>query len=240
MNCQSIKLPEKSWLLYNVMLESGVQYVYSTEGAFAAQYPGKPLWLYASDDLDAKKLSLFFEKIDSTTGLITSKRVADICPWPVKASFELAAFYLPDHMTYSPKGRLVFPTSSDIPIISKWMKDFYRQALDKDFIYEENTVKAFIDNKKILCLEINGATIAAMGMLIPLPSYGLCRLNLIYTSPALRGRGFGKDMVAAIAMQAQAYGQLPVLYARTNNKAAMGLYNSLGFVEAGRLIELRF
>jgi len=93
---------------------------------------------------------------------------------------------------------------------------------------------ALISAKKIYCLQNY-----AMGMIVPL-SHGMSRLNLIYTAPQYRGQGYGKEIVRALAKRVQDEGLMPVLYARVANKAAMATYQSLGFVEAGRLTEMRF
>ena len=334
MNYQLTKLPEKSWILYNVMLEGGAQRIYSAGGIYAVQYPGKPLWMYAEDGRGS--LRFFYEnifgglngfngldgldgnagnagnagsvgnarnagnarKVGKISGLITDKESAAACLWPAVAKWELAALYLPsstaydprahnpgaydprahgpraydsrahdsraydpraydpraydsrahepraydprahDSTAYNPRGKLVFPSESDTHTVAEWVKNFYQEALDAE-LGEKNAVKALIDGKKIHCLEAEGRNIVAMGMLIPLP-HRLCRLNLIYVPPHQRGRGFGKDITSALAHKAQQLNQMPVLYVRTENKAAMNIYQSLGFIEAGRLMELKF
>ena len=67
-----------------------------------------------------------------------------------------------------------------------------------------------------------------------------CRLNLIYTPPEFRGKGYGKKIVAALVSKARESSQIPVLYTAAENFAANNLYLSLGFKEAGRLTEVRF
>lgn len=245
MNCLSIRLPEKSWILYNVMLEPGAQYIYEAPGVFAVQYLGKPLWLYAEDGVSGDDLRIFLNRISGAPGLVASKYAADLCPWPYVKAWELAAFYLPGPFAYNftaSASRLVFPAESDIPVISEWIRDFYKEALDTDIQDAVGTARALITSGNLYCLELLGTEtsepegIVAMGMLIPLP-HNLCRLNLIYTP--YRAKGFGKAITAAIVQQAQNRGQRPVLYARVDNDAAMATYRSLGFIEAGRLTELR-
>ena len=257
MNFPSTVLPEKSWslskqILYSVMYESGASFVCGAPDGkvFAVQYPGKPLWLYADENWGKENLLIFFDYIAKTLfdknskiqtdGLITSKWAADICPWPAKASWELAAFYLPKPLPHiSMQGySLTYPKKTDIPILSEWIKDFYLTALDTA-IENEYIAKAIINSRNFYCLKFDNEDLAAMGMLVPLP-YGMCRLNLIYTPPGLRNKGLGKKITAAISYEAQKRGSLPCLYARVDNEPACALYRSLGFVEAGRLMELRF
>ena len=242
MNCQLNKLPGKSWLLYNVMLESGARQIFSGPGLYALQYPGKPLWLYAEDSCKPEHLMDFYNSIkneaNDITGLVAADWATEICPWTPVDVWELAAFYMPDAAAYTHRGQLIYPAAADIPEVTTWIMDFYIEALGTEFDGEE-AARALIAGKKIYCLEIEDGLVVAMGMLIPI-FCGLCRLNLIYVPPHMRGRGFGKDVAAACASKAFEQNQTPVLYARTDNAAAMGLYKSLGFVEAGRLIELKF
>ncbi|MCL2457209.1 MAG: GNAT family N-acetyltransferase, partial [Defluviitaleaceae bacterium] len=78
----------------------------------------------------------------------------------------------------------------------------------------------------------------AMGMLAGAGE--TARLNLIYVPPEFRGKGYGKQIVAALAAKARENAQIPVLYTACENFAANKLYLSLGFKEAGRLTEVRF
>ena len=241
-------------IIYNVMYERGAQYVLRSESAIAAQYPGKPLWLYAEEGWGADNLRAFFhaclqKKLD-LSGLVSSKWAHEICLAglaglagnPLSASWEVAAFYLAQAIEYRPKGRLVFPSISDVPTLSEWIGTFYQEALSSEFKPKDRTIEALVAGKKLYCLEHEGIGLCAMGMRVPLESddYKMGRLNMIYTPAKYRGMGFGKDITAAIAMQVQSQKRLPVLYARLNNKVAINLYRQLGFAEAGRLVEARF
>jgi len=233
-------------VLYNVMFEEGVRFVLKSndEGAIALQYPGKPLWLYVNDHWGAENLQAFFntclQKIDGITGLVAPKWAAQICPWPTTFSWELTALFLPTRITHVPKGRLVFPDLGDLPMISEWIEDFYFDVLAKPFPEGDKTAEALILSNKLYILAAEGLGKVAMGMIIPIPNHGMSRINLIYTPHIYRGRGFGRDITAAISIKLQEMGQLPVLYVRTENVTAMQMYRSLGFAEAGQLVELRF
>ena len=232
-------------ILYNVMYERGAQFILRSENAIAAQYPGKPLWLYADENWPAENLRVFFnaclQKKNDIKGLVSSKYAVELCLKDVSAAWEVAAFYLPQPLAYLPRGCLIFPSSKDVPMLSGWVKAFYREALDSDFPDTE-IIEALVSAKKLYCLNVAGCGLCAMGMQISVDSdtYKMGRLNMIYTPPRYRGQGFGKDVAAAIAIIIQSQGRLPVLYARVKNITAMNLYRSLGFIEAGRLVEVRF
>jgi len=235
-------------VIYNVMYEQGAQFLLRTEGAMAAQYPGKPLWLYADEGFGADNLRVFFSeclvKEPDLLGLVAPVWAAEVCVsnFSVVDSWEIAAFYLPQLVNHTNQLNLTAPSERDYTTIAAWMKEFYREALSADYAPEERSVAALVANGRLYCLEAPVTGICAMGMRIPVQgeSYKMGRLNMIYTPPYLRGMGYGKDITAAISALIQSEGRLPVLYARLENENAVRLYRSLGFEEAGRLIEYRF
>ncbi|MCL2400345.1 MAG: GNAT family N-acetyltransferase [Defluviitaleaceae bacterium] len=244
-------------ILYNLLYEDGMEFAVCMpdSGAIAIQYHSKPLWMYAKDNLEESKLQDFFnnciskfkDKNKQISGIVAPFKMSKFFEeiygkkYPVIDRWELAAFFLPKPTGYVPQGQLALFDFDDVTMVSEWIIDFYREALKTAFNKNEGvkTAIALIGGKKLFGLKVNDLGIVAMGMINPL-SYGMSRLNLIYTSPIYRGRGFGKDITAILAGKLQAEGSLPVLYARVKNTAAMSLYQSLGFIEAGRLIELRF
>ena len=250
LNYQLTKLPERLWslhdqVLYNVMYEAGGQYsIIAEDGeSFAIQYAGKPLWMHIRDQKEKDSLRAFFENcrgaclLNRVTGAVMPAWAAAQWPWAIDDAWEIAALYLPTRTHHIPRGHLIFPTHEDIPVLSTWVSEFHREALLHTVSDASSITKALISGKKLYCLQQE--TITAMGMLIHLP-HKMCRLNLIYTPPAYRGRGYGKDITAALCNLTHEWQHIPVLYARTKNIAAMNLYRSLGFIEAGRLTELRF
>ena len=264
------------------MCEEGAKFIYGAEdgGATAALYPGKPLWMYVRDGWHVENLRNFFTDCARSisydvanaangglNGLITKTWVAEICrgicPNPVVDSWETASLYLDKFIYYRDThkqlhlaSRLVFPNMQDVPVISGWIKEFYREALSIDLSGEakgdvsvefgaepemkpeKKIAKALIGKKMLYCLEVGGIDLTAMAMSVPVSEMG--RLNLIYTPPCYRGQGYGREITASLAARLQKGGKLPVLYVRVKNKAAMKLYQSLGFLEAGRLTELKF
>ncbi|MCL2015577.1 MAG: GNAT family N-acetyltransferase [Defluviitaleaceae bacterium] len=288
MNCQSKKLPIKSWNLYNQILYNAMYDSNPTKSlaygnkAIAKFYIGRPLWLYISDDFsldDTRKFihecqNLHSLNLAEMSGVITSHRAAQICQefMPAAASWELTAMCIKQKPTHNPHNKLVVPTAENLPTISRWLKSFYQEGLLQNILEENssNMAKALIKGKKLYCLtpkipettpktisvektaqnttiqtkiqtKIKAETkeIKAMIMQTPLPNK-ISRLNLIYVPPESRGNGFAKDIISLLVNNLQQQGNLPVLYVRTANVPAVRLYESLGFVEVGKLTELRF
>jgi len=125
------------------------------------------------------------------------------------------------------KGEIRPATSQDMELIKKWIKNFYKEALktqppnlDRPPHETEEYVQLY------LWWHENQPT--AMGMI------NKNRLNLIYTPPPLRNKGYGRAITAALARLVQEKGQTPVLHTKSNNTAAIGLYTSLGFTVQNR------
>ncbi|MCL1986783.1 MAG: GNAT family N-acetyltransferase [Firmicutes bacterium] len=259
MNYQSTESPAKLWnlsnqILYNAMYDANpTKFLAHSSKAIAKFYKGRPLWLYISDDFSTKNIRNFIQNCQNVhslhltemSGIITSQRAAQVCLefMPTAKYWDIVAMYLPTVISDSnSQNRLVLPTLSHLPIICSWIKNFYKDALLQSLPTQncERLATALIKGKKIYCLQTPQLTaLQAMGMQTPLPN-AINRLNLIYVPPESRNKGFAKDIVTLIVNRLQKQGQMPVLYARVDNAPAMQLYKSLGFVEVGRLTELRF
>ena len=198
-------------------------------------------------------------------GIVSAKDVAMVCGelyaqenGLTLATRELIAYYLPresvlpDEETGAPQGKaLLYPapsgelrqaSPSDWQTIIKWIYAFYAETLraapptaepkrpdEKKPPSPVGKVEMYVwwDTRPV-----------AMGMLTG--TGDTCRLNLIFTPPRLRGKGYGRAIVAALSAHIRKNNQLPVLYTTADNIAANNLYTSMGFREAGRLTEVRF
>lgn len=58
---------------------------------------------------------------------------------------------------------------------------------------------------------------------------GFVEVSGVCTHPDFRGRGFARHLSAVVASAIQARGETPFLHAWKNNRAAIALYESLGF-----------
>lgn len=63
-------------------------------------------------------------------------------------------------------------------------------------------------------------------------------INMVYTRPASRGKGYAAALAAHLSCLILAAGKLPVLYADLANPAANKAYRSVGFLPAGRVDEV--
>jgi len=233
-------------ILYNLLFEKTANSLLfkSKDGcAILSRNPGKPICLYVKEGSDIESVRCFLWRqfnegqMQETSGIIGPTWALSCLPIVAKSNWEIAAFFLPKQkVVLGSVQELSYPSNTkvNIEMLAKWIKNFYEEALLHNLEDSVGYATALIRAEKIYTLQNH-----AMGMIIPL-SYGMSRLNLIYTAPEYRGQGYGKEIVLSLAKKVQDEGLLPVLYARVANKAAMATYQSLGFVEAGRLTEMRF
>jgi len=199
-------------------------------------------------------------------GLVADEKTALICAKFYNKPFskrEIVAYYLEENI----KGKIVNshirpPTQTqDIKLVQKWIYEFYietlnvtppsfsveglSKALKKEKQEEKQEKKQKekqkpknLPNTQIYLLKNETETVA-MGMLSDVVD-NICRINLIYTPPHLRGRGYGKQIVHGLVSIVQNNGHIPMLYTTLENIFANKLYQSLGFVKAGQLTEILF
>lgn len=66
------------------------------------------------------------------------------------------------------------------------------------------------------------------------------RINEVYTSRNHRKQGYASAIVAELCGQILEEGLTPLLYADAKNPDSNKVYQSIGFVEAGRIEEIKF
>jgi len=221
---------------------------FKTEDGLAVVTPKAPAWLWlAQDQSDAK---LFFESFlqrykEPLVGLVAKEDIAMTCARlymrHAGCSYtynDLVAYYLPPDAggNLEACGELRNFDVFAKPLISQWIQEFYEETLYTKPPEESENPGTDVDARLFI---LHDPEPVAMGMLAS--SKGkTCRLNLIYTPPEFRGKGYGKAMVSELVKIVRGNGQLPVLYTHEKNSNANNLYQSLGFLEAGRLVEVRF
>ena len=90
------------------------------------------------------------------------------------------------------------------------------------FLERTHTMGRFIG------MRIDGRLAAMAGERMHLPGY--TEVSGVCTHPDFRGRGLARRLSAAVAVAIEARGERPFLHAWHSNRAAIALYESLGFV----------
>jgi hypothetical protein len=67
-----------------------------------------------------------------------------------------------------------------------------------------------------------------------------CRINDVFTSREYRKHGYASAAVAELCERLLAEGLTPVLFADGKNPDSNKVYQSIGFVQAGKIAEIKF
>jgi hypothetical protein len=240
-------------MFYDMQLQAHWTYVSPDKLAAAVTSPGKPMWLWFREGYPEADIRRFFylvlERYPSTPSrLVSHEDAAGICAEAIGLPYrrrELTAYYIKDiDFDYPVEGCLRTASLGDSALVNNWVNDFYTEALKAAPPFDESK-KIPVANKAPSASRLyiwqagQDNSPCAMGMLCGING-GMCRLNMIYTPPHLRKRGYARAVVQALALKAREYGATPFLYTAADNTAANGLYQSLGFKEAGKLTEVTF
>ena len=241
--------------------------MHSTEIGVAVKCPLLPTWviIFKYPQL-LQNTQLFFNDFlqkypEPLIGVVADEKTALICAQVYGKPFnkrEMVAYYLNKNINITGytmgnnrnNGLKICKLTqtqdiTDIKLVQKWIRDFYIETLNVNppsFSSQESNKKNSqnLSKTQIYLLKDNHKNeTMAMGMLSGDVDH-ICRINLIYTPPHLRGKGYGKQMVHELASIVQYEKKTPMLYTTTDNIIANKLYQSLGFIKAGQLTEILF
>ncbi|CAH1190043.1 hypothetical protein PAECIP111893_00127 [Paenibacillus plantiphilus] len=70
------------------------------------------------------------------------------------------------------------------------------------------------------------------------PRHG--RINAVYTPSACRKRGYASALAAALCSILESEGFVPMLYADAKNPDSNKVYQNIGFIESGKIVDITF
>ena len=239
-------------MLYDMRAMSGE--VFKTEQGLAMLSPQTPLWIWLTQegtDVDARVFFRAFLRQNNSflIGLVAKKDIARACTEIYLKEYggsynseEIISYFLPKselkNLSTTAKGELRLPNAENAAVVFSWIEAFYKETLHANMPQPSTEKKTESSAKTTVSIWWNEKPVA-MGMVLDTGSK-TSRLNLIYTPPDERGKGYGRALVTALAAKIHENGQVPILYTETRNEGSNKLYKSIGFKEAGRLLEVRF
>lgn len=151
--------------------------------------------------------------------------------------FELRQVNMPPQM---PPGQFRVANESDIPIIADWMEKFQLEALGR--LEAPETLKAAktrIEAGDIFVWEANGNLVTMCARARP-TTHG-CTVNMVYTPPTLRGKGYASACVALLSQQLLDSGyDFCTLFTDLANPTSNNIYQKIGYVGVADFAEYRF
>lgn len=135
-------------------------------------------------------------------------------------------------------------TRADMELVRAWWLQF---ALDaglamRDTATLDEDLTAMIGEERLHLWEVAGQTVAFGGhaALVSTPAGVVARIGPIFTPEALRGRGYGTAITAAMVEYLQPRSDLIMLFTDADNPTSNGIYERLGFDYEGEIVEIEF
>ncbi len=209
----------------NIILQAPIQLNELCTAAFEGSQRAVKGILGPNDQVNAAKK--LFRIDDSSVQLDQTEKLY---------SLKLEDLIVPENLASDRvKGRQI--ESRDIDLISKWRVEYSIEALgEKDSRQLQMECRSAIERsmkeKHTWVLEENGKPIACTSFNTAITE--AVQVGGVWTPPELRGRGFGRAVVATSLIDARNQGvDKAILFTGENNKPAQIAYEALGFQHIG-------
>jgi predicted GNAT family acetyltransferase len=134
-------------------------------------------------------------------------------------------------------GLLRAASTGDVPLLTRWATAFIAESGGHPGDPPQ-VVSAGVNEKRLFVWE-DGAELVAMAAWSARTSTS-ARVNLVYTPPVLRGRGYASACVAAVSQRLLDEGlQRCFLFADRANPVSTAIYQRLGYLPLGDFAEYR-
>lgn len=127
----------------------------------------------------------------------------------------------------------------DLRLLLKWTRQFVEESgIDESERESEEVLHRYLENRQLFIWE-NQQPVAMAGYSGVTPN-GV-RVNMVYTDPAHRSRGYAGSLVNVLSQRLLADGHRSCfLYVESANIAANRVYSKLGFESVGHFAEFKF
>lgn len=218
----------------------------------AISAPQKPVWVWTSEKISSDSLKELCEFSHNEFGAEDSVRFVakpGIADALVKAFIENN--YTIQHrirMESFENTNLIPAKNQDAVIERPVAEDVYDIAVcmanfEKDCFGKEVSVESLLDeagskpdNPWFFVIKENG--IVAATVQSSRETEQSAAVNLVYTRPESRGKGYASALAAFISKKILERGKMPVLYTDISNPFSNKAYKNVGFIEKGRVDEV--
>jgi GNAT superfamily N-acetyltransferase len=115
----------------------------------------------------------------------------------------------------------------DGPLVVDWTRRFHADVDDPGQPPPDGVVLRRVAAGQFWLWRVDGEPVA-MAALTP-PAYGFVRVNLVYTPPRQRRRGYASALVAHLAQRVLDAGDTPTLFTDLANPTSNKIYRAIGF-----------
>lgn len=221
----------------------------------AAQNLKNAMWLWVSDTCPDDRITEYSRDLVSLIGerfvpsVIGSQRsITTFYELYANAHFiktsrgmSMTAYHCPQvNPHYISSCHVCMAGNDDIEIIAEFCAGFTRDAFNNPTDKNEylKVAERLIRAKSVYVVH-NGATIVSMAN-IAHKTDRFARINLVYTPHEYRKKGYASHIVTALTEKIISEGLMPMLYTDDTNATSNNIYQSIGYVETGRLTTIEF
>ena len=134
-------------------------------------------------------------------------------------------------------GRLRQATHGDAPLLRVWCDEFVAEA--GVTAAPGDAIGRRIDAGSLFVWEVDGDVVSMAAVTAPQGDVG--RVQLVYTPPVHRKRGYASACVATLTARELAHqGRTCMLYADLANPTSNGIYQAIGYRRVGDAVDLKF
>ena len=220
-----------------------------------AQTPGQNGWLWISKEVTTESRDVIFEQlanclkdvplpgISGAQGIaekfaeIFSKKKA--VHW--QAGMTIESYYCPKVIKpNNVQGELRKAAKGDVETVAHYLAGFFRDAFNSRVEPETQLTKAetMIEAAGLYLWLADGKPVSMANISHRSAKYG--RINAVFTPIELRKRGYASVLVAELCAILEKEKLVPMLYADISNPASNKVYQNIGFLKSGKIIEIEF
>ena len=244
----SIHIPalERDEVRHNVMLavlgaiadgrsSNVVTWTLGLPGQCATMTPGRPILLADLDDAQCRTLAEDTAQLDYA-GVVGPDQTA---PLFAQRASELGIEFLEPipqrihSLTEKPRypgapGYARRTSGEDASILADWIASFIREATPHDDVPARERLEAVAGERRHLLWIVDNEPVSVAA--IVRRTRNAAAIAVVYTPPALRGKGYGGSVTAAVVEQAFAEGKtMACLYTDLRNPFSNRCYAKIGF-----------
>ena len=227
----------------------------SNETMIFAQTEGHNAWLWISKELAAKeKNNLLQELLEFLKGTelpgitgdpTTVERFAEVYsesnglqffPYMIMESYVCSEVKKPLHV----KGTLHQATKHNLETVAEFLAGFSEGAYGVTVNPSSQIPAATsaIETGNLYLWIVEGHLVSMANIAHRSPRHA--RINAVYTPSAFRKRGYASAVVAELCSILESEGLDPMLYADLKNPDSNKVYQNIGFIESGKVVDIKF
>ncbi|TFE23749.1 GNAT family N-acetyltransferase [Cohnella luojiensis] len=236
-------------------LESSTKLKTTDDTMIYAQSEGHNAWLWISREVENDRKNMLLQELiaqlngAALPGISGEPKTVETF---AKLYGEARGIHYHHHMAmeayYCPKakkpinmeGALQRSTLYDVETVAEFMAGFSEWAygISVDPASQIPAAEGMIATGNLYLWLVDGLVVSMANIAHRAPRHA--RINAVYTPPASRKKGYASAIVAELCSILESERLVPMLYADLQNPDSNKVYRNIGFVESGKIADIKF